>query len=56
MNSTEPFTTDTQNANYAELTKGIQLRLPAIDDFIPKSPEIYNYFYEGQTEIVEQLL
>ena len=27
-----------------------------MDDFIPKSPILYNYFYEEQTEINDMLL
>ena len=42
----EPFTHDSYKANYAELIFRIKLLLPAMDDFIPKSPETYNYFYD----------
>ena len=27
-----------------------------MDDFIPKSPTLYNYFYEEQTEVKDTLL
>ena len=50
MDKTEPFTLDIQNSNYAELIKSIPFSLPAMDDFIPKSPDIHNYFYQEQTE------
>ena len=50
-NKTEPLTQSTKNANYTELKNTINFSLPALDDFIPISPEIYNYFYNDQTEI-----
>ena len=53
---TEPFTQSNHDANYAELINSIKFSLPAMGDFIPKSPAIYNYFYEEQTEIDDTLL
>ena len=55
-NKTEQFTQFTQKANYAELINTIKFSLPTLDDFIPKSPEIYNYFYTEQTEKNDALL
>ena len=55
-NKTEPFTLSTQDTNYAELINLIKFSLPAMYDFIPKSPKIYNYFYSEQTEIIDILL
>ena len=49
---TEPFTNSTRDTNYAEFKKTIKFSHPVMDDFIPKSPEIYNYFYIEQTEII----
>ena len=49
MTKTEFFSPDTQNANYAELINSIKLLLPATNDFIPKSTEMYNYFYDEQS-------
>ena len=43
---TEPFIQSNHNAKYAELMDSIKFSLPAMDDFIPKSPTLYNYFYE----------
>ena len=53
---TEPFTQSNHNANYAELINSLNFSLPAMDDFIPYSPTLYNYFYEEQTEINDTLL
>ena len=55
-NKTEPITPSSQNASYAELINTIKFSLPALVDFIHKSPEIYNYFYTEQTEIIDTLL
>ena len=55
-NRTEPFKQSNQTANYAELINTVKFALPAQDDFIPKSPEIYNYFYSEQTEINDTVL
>ena len=49
-NKIEPYTQFTQNANYAELINTIKFSLPALDDFIPKSPEVCDYIYNEQTE------
>ena len=56
MNKTEPFTQSNNETNYAKITNSIKFSLPAMDDFIPKSPTICNYFYEKQTEINDKLL
>ena len=56
MNQTEAFTQSNNDTNYAELINSINISLPAMDDFIPKSPTICNYFYEEQTEIDDKLL
>ena len=53
---TEPFTLFNHDANYAELINSIKLSLPAMDDFIPKSLSLYNYFYGEQIEINDTLL
>ena len=55
-NKTEPFIQSNHNANYAELIYSITFPIPAMDEFIPKSPTLYNYFYEEQTEINDTLL
>ena len=55
-NKTEPLTQSNNDTNYAELINSIKCSLPAMDDFIPKSPTIYNYFYEEETEIDDKLL
>ena len=55
-NKTEPFTQSNQNANYAKLINTIKLSLLAMDDFITKSPKLYNYFYSEQTELNDTLL
>ena len=55
-NKTEPFIQSNHDANYAELINSIQFSLPAMDDFISKSPTLYNYFYKDQTEIHDTLL
>ena len=34
----------------------IKFSLPAFDDCVPKSPEIYNYFYKEQTETNDTFL
>ena len=39
-NKTEHFRQPTQSANYAELINNNKFALPALNDFIPKSPEI----------------
>ena len=56
MNKTEPFTRFNNDTNHAELINSIKFSLPLMDDFIPKSPTIYNYFYEEQIEIDDKLL
>ena len=53
---TEPFIPSNHDANYAELINSIKFSLPAVDDFIPKYPTLYNYLYEKQTEIIDSLL
>ena len=55
-NKTGPFIQSNHDANYAELINSIEFSLPAMDDFIPKSPLLYNYFYREQTEINDTLL
>ena len=55
-NKTEPFTQCTQDANYAALINTIKFALPAMDDFIPKSPELYSYFYSEQMDLNNTLL
>ena len=50
-NKTEPFTQFPQNTSHKDLINTIKLSLPAVDDLIPKSPEIYIYFNTEQTEI-----
>ena len=55
-NKTEPFTLDSQKANYAELLNSIKFSLAAMDDIIPKSPETYNYFFYEQTELTNKFL
>ena len=54
-NKTESFTKSTQNANYSELINTIKSSRPALENFIPKSKEIYNYFYNKQTAINDTL-
>ena len=41
-NKTKPLTTNSENANYAELINSVKFSLPAIDDF---KPEITRDFY-----------
>ena len=53
---TGPFTQSNQNANYAELINTKKFSFPAMDDFIPKSLKLYNYFYSEQTELIDTLL
>ena len=53
MNRSQPFTLNTQNANYEELINSIKFLLPAMDDYIAKTQELYNYFYEKEIEITE---
>ena len=53
---TEPFIQSNHDVNYAELINSIKFSFPAMDDFIPKSPLLYNYFYEEQSEINDTLL
>ena len=55
-NKTEPFIQSNIDANYAEIINSIKFSLPAMDDFIPKSPTIYKCFYQEQTEIDDKLL
>ena len=55
-NKTNPFSQFNQDANYAELINIIKFSIPATDDFIPKSPTPYNFFYEEQTEIIDMPL
>ena len=55
-NITEHFIQSTQDANFSELLNTIKFSLPAMDEFIPKSPELYNYFYSVQTELNGTLL
>ena len=50
-NKKETLTFEPQNANYAELINIIKCLLPAMDNFIPKSPEIYKHFYYQKIEI-----
>ena len=53
---TEPFTQFNHDANYAELINSIIFFFPAMDHFLPKSPTLFNRFYEEQTEINDSLL
>ena len=55
-NKTENFIRYNHDANYVELINSTKFSLPAMDDFIPKSPNLYNYFYEEQTETNDTLL
>ena len=55
-NKREHFIQSNQDPNYAELVISIKFSLPAMDDFIPKSLILYNYFYEEQTEVNDTLL
>ena len=55
-NKTEPFKNSNHHADYAELINSINFSLPAMDDFMPKSPTLYNYFYEEQLEVKDTLL
>ena len=55
-NKRDPFTQFTKNANYADLMNATKFSLPALDDHILKSTEIYNYFYTEQTQINDTLL
>ena len=55
-NNTEPSTQSNHVSNDAGLINNIKYSLPAMDDFIPKSPTLYNYFYEEQTEMNDTLL
>ena len=55
-NKTEPFIQSNHDANYAELINSIKFSLPAMVNFIPKSPTLHNYFYEKQTEVNDTLL
>ena len=45
-----------QNANYAELLDTIRFSIPALDNFVPKSPENYNCLLNEQTEKNDRLL
>ena len=55
-NKTEHFIQTNNDANYAELKNSIKISLPEMADFKPKSPTIYNYFYEEQTETDDKIL
>ena len=55
-NKTEPFIQSNHDTNYAGFFYSIKFFVPAMDNFIPKSPTLYNYFYEGQTEVNDTLL
>ena len=55
-NKTEPYSQFNQDPNYAELISTIKFSLPPMDDFIPKSPQIYKFFYSENTEITDVLL
>ena len=55
-NKTESLTQPLWNADYGELKNIIKFSLPALDDFVSKSPEIYNYVYNEQTEKNDTLL
>ena len=55
-NKTEQFTQSNHNANYAKFINTIKFSLAALDNFITKSPEIYNCFYNEQTVINDTLL
>ena len=55
-NKTEPFIQFTQVAIDAELINIIKFSLPAMNDFIPKSPELYTYFCSEQTELNDTIL
>ena len=50
-NKTEPLQEFNHDANYAELINTLKFSIPAMDDFIPNSPTIYNYFYERKYRI-----
>ena len=45
-NKTEVFILFNHDANCTELINTKKISLPAMDNFIPKSPTLYNYFYE----------
>ena len=55
-NKTEPYTQNYQGPNYAEIINTIKFSLSAMDNFIPKSPGIYNFFYDEHTEISDKLV
>ena len=55
-NKTESIIQFPHNANYAMLIYTIKISPPAPDEFIPKSPVIYYYFYNEQTELNDTLL
>ena len=55
-NKTEPYTQLKKDPNYAELINTIKFSLPSMDDFKPKYPRIYNFFYKEKTEIIDVLL
>ena len=55
-NKTKHFIRHNHDANYVELINSTKFSLPAMDDFIPESPKLYNYFYEDQTDIKDTLL
>ena len=55
-NKTETCAQSAQTANYAELVNAIKFLLPAMDDLIPKSPILFNYFYNEQTELNDTFL
>ena len=50
-NKTEPLKQFSHDANYAELINTVKFLLPAMDDFIPKSPTLYNYFHKENTKL-----
>ena len=55
-NETESFNQSNQNANYSELLNTVKFSLTATDDFILKSPKLYNFFYSEQAELNDTLL
>ena len=52
-NKTQPFIHPPQNEIYVELINTNKFSLPALDDFVPKYPEVFNYFYNEQTLLYE---
>ena len=55
-NKTEPYLHLKQDPNFAELINTIKFSPPPMDNFIPQSPRIYNFFYTENTEITDALL